>query len=207
MLVRRQLTFLVFLGAAFAWGYFGESFRASPAAPIPNESKNLEPAKPIAEAKPAVPAPVAATVFPSGPPPRPPGAEAPAREAPARQLTPPQGSLATTLDSIQPGKAQDTQIEQRNAYFDRLSQQLKELNTTGNGAVAPIPGAPVPPDNPYAAPAPLQIQADPVAPPGLEANEEPDNLEEEEALDDADLDPIGSDGDGGAEEEDAGMEP
>ncbi len=206
MALRRQLTFLVILGAAFAWGYFGDVISIAPAPQTPIDTVDLakpdRPKAPAAEsANQATPAPV---IF-SGPPPRPPGAE-----VPARQLTPPTGSLANTLDSIQPGKAQDTQIEQRNAYFDRLSQQLKALNTTGNGAVAPLPGAANPPENPYGAPpslpmqAPVQIQADPIAPPGLEANEEPDSLEEEEA-DDADLDPL-VDGEDG-EEDEAGMEP
>ena len=188
MLLRRQLTFLVILGAAFAWGYFGDSFHSASPATIVSERNDLPKTQPTDTPKNGaakdVPLPLAATgtVHPSGPPPRPPGAE-----VPARQLTPPTGSLANTLDSIQPGKAQDTQIEQRNAYFDRLSQQLRELNTAGNGAIAPIPGSGTPAENPYAVPgAAVQIQAEPIAPPGLDADEEPDNLEEEEALDSVD---------------------
>lgn len=37
------------------------------------------------------------------------------------------GTLSKTLDSIRPGQVQETQKVQRNAYFEKLSEQLKQL--------------------------------------------------------------------------------
>ncbi len=204
MPLRRPLPFFVALAIAFAWGYFGDSLRQpfSPsqtrdakneAGPTPIDSSSKvnsvvesgtgspvagRPGLPTA-AMTAPPAPYA-----PGPPPRPPGAEAPARVPGA-----PTNTLANTLESIQPGKAQDSQIEQRNAYFDRLSQQLKELNTTGSPPpIAPLPGGQSAPENPYAAPptgAPIQIQPEPL-PPAEAVDEEPDNVED--SIDDEEVD-------------------
>ncbi len=50
----------------------------------------------------------------------------------------PNAAMAATLDSITPGSVQENQIAQRNLYFEKLSQQLKDLQ----GGEAPPPVQP-----------------------------------------------------------------
>ncbi len=65
-------------------------------------------------------------------------------------------TLANTLDSIRPGEVDSAQVDRRNAYFDKLSQQLQELKgePPPKNTPAPVPSAgpefaPLP-ANPYA---------------------------------------------------------
>ena len=77
----------------------------------------------------------------------------------------PSSGLTQTLDSIQPGEITDNQIIRRNAYFEKLSQQLKELK--GETAPSPVlpPQAALPPvstgANPEEAPAPIPVEQPP----------------------------------------------
>ena len=185
MLLRRQLTFLLILGAASAWGYFGEAITAGISARLRSEPEKAPIAVlvPKAEGGSVVPAAdvVAAPIL-----------AVPAPKAPSpRAVNAPANSLANTLDSIQPGTTQDSQIAQRNAYVDRLSQQLKELNTTNTlpppiDPTAPSPGIQVPgiQDNPYGNPQnPGMIQIQPQPLPDIEAgDDEPDDVTEDEDL-------------------------
>jgi hypothetical protein len=50
----------------------------------------------------------------------------------------PNPAMAATLDSITPGSVQENQIAQRNLYFEKLSQQLKDLQ----GGETPPPAQP-----------------------------------------------------------------
>lgn len=60
-------------------------------------------------------------------------------------------SLVETLDSIRPNKIDDKKQIQKNAYFEKLSQQLKELrgeNVKQNSSPSAVEAAPYPP-SPY----------------------------------------------------------
>lgn len=76
----------------------------------------------------------------------------------------PNPAFAATMDSITPGSVQENQITQRNLYFEKLSQQLKELQ-------GEQPPAALPPQDPGAAAA--QPQSPPAGNPGAI---QPENL-------------------------------
>jgi len=104
----------------------------------------------------------------------------------------PAKSLATTLDSINPGKIQEVQRARRNTYFEKLSRQLDELQggevtpppALGQGQPQPPVGRPLPrgapgrPEEILEPEPPLNALDDRDSVPEIEAEE----LEEEEFL-------------------------
>jgi len=95
------------------------------------------------------------------------------------------GSFVNTLDSIQPGAVTNDQVNRRNAYFEKLSQQLKELRGEIPPPASPEPGAAAeadaaPVEEPVEAspPAESSAPAAPELPPGSQ-DDEVSALEEE----------------------------
>ena len=102
--------------------------------------------------------------------------------------SPTPNSLRDTIDSIRPGESTDEQHIRRNAYFEKLSQQLKELRGDQNAEQAPPPPeAPVPEEVPTelvpsVPDADAEFLADPLQPletePGMPIGEEPIGTED-----------------------------
>jgi hypothetical protein len=74
--------------------------------------------------------------------------------------------LSNTLDSIRPGQIEPRKLTQRNAYFEKLSQQLRELQ---GGNVSPQPSPQASPAPGYAAPGYPQQPSAFAPPPNLGA--------------------------------------
>ena len=173
------LTILAALTFAFAWGYKRDDLLAYWRAF--NEPPKVEAPPPVAS---VAEVPVAPPVQPPAVPPTRGNAAAQANMMPP--VAPPvhkQEELTNTLDSIRPTQIQPEAITQRNAYFEKLSQQLKELQGGApNSAPNPDPGAvPPPPPPPIEAPPPGEAPAFPGSipggqPPGVEAGLAPQPL-------------------------------
>lgn len=149
---------VLILVLAFVWGYKRDALLqawASWGTAAPAES-SAPVAQSLAAEVPVAPPPTAPAQPGLAPPPR---APAPP-PGPAAQNPPTQNNLTTTLDSIRPGQIQQEQIVQRNAYFEKLSQQLRELQ----GGTPPPPGA-NPPTEPDPPPPPVDPSVNAVAPP------------------------------------------
>ncbi|MFN8389590.1 MAG: hypothetical protein U0136_04810 [Bdellovibrionota bacterium] len=156
------ITIVGLLCVAFLWGYSKDSLlakwagwqSAADSAPVPQAQPVVPPATNVPEQKRPQVAPPPIAAMPAAVN-RPPQAGLPLP-------TPsPGAALANTLDSIRPGQIEPQQITQRNAYFEKLSQQLKELQgggPTANGT----PGVNTPP-------APNDLPPPPPAPPGAVA--------------------------------------
>ncbi len=129
--------------AAGFWGYGGDNFMnevdtlvtdltAEAPEEIPAEEETTKNAtSPLAKSKQAASSP-----YPPAPPqgqrPVRPGASAPlGGNNPYASMGKP-ASLAGTMDSIRPGRIQNQQRQKRNLYFERLSQQLKDLQGNDN---------------------------------------------------------------------------
>ena len=135
--------------AAFLWGYQGDSlknwFNRSAEAPVsPEPPVQQQAVAPPSEPKP-VPPPASANYL-SVPFPQQGFGKAPAPGVPAnpyaalnKAASPPgqSGSLAQTMDSINSGQIQDEQVVRRNAYFEKLAEQLKELRGESPPPTAP----------------------------------------------------------------------
>ncbi len=142
------ITVAVLLGVAFLWGYKQEALLAAWENTAPEPAPAGAP-EPVAAPAPPVPGqPVVA----SNPVPVVPNT------APGSPFSPPAGTAArqpntfgSSLESIRPGQIPQEQITQRNAYFDKLSQQLRDLQ----GGTPQQPGElPAPPPPPIEAPPP-----------------------------------------------------
>lgn len=133
---KRYLFLMLILGAAFTWGYKRDTIFAA----IDQFSGHTKEAlAPTAKTETPVPAALPPPVM--HPPQIPPqAAKAPPPENPYQRFmnmanpgsqastqSPKTGALANTLDSIRRSGIEDQQIVRRNAYFEKLSQQLKEL--------------------------------------------------------------------------------
>lgn len=125
------LAVLISLTVAFLWGFkrdlISSLFASAPAA--------VSPAAP-AESNPFGSAPVQPAGMASNS-----SAPAPAFPGPPVRAN----NLSNTLDSIRPGQIPPAQVTQRNEYFEKLSQQLRELQG----------GTPPPPSVPNEGPPPL----------------------------------------------------
>lgn len=150
---KRYLFLMLILGAAFIWGYkrdtiflainqFSGRVKEAHTEEARNEETHAkETSSPAAKTE--TPVPAAALPLPAMHTPQtaPQAAKAPPPENPYQRLmnmtnpgsqaSPPEspktGALANTLDSIRRSGIEDQQIMRRNAYFEKLSQQLKEL--------------------------------------------------------------------------------
>lgn len=134
-ILKKLLPVIILIGFAAAWGYFADQAKneSKPAAVVkveeqaPKELKPLE-VQPIPEPKQTnfSPPPVAA---PSEPPPALP-------DNPYEQFmkaVEPNNNLSDSLNSLNSGALKDEQVIRRNEYFEKLSQQLKELQGNGGG--------------------------------------------------------------------------
>lgn len=208
---RSKISALVLLMiAAFAWGYKRDalldawaSWKAAPSAtdtsvgaPTGNASATLNP-QPLQTG--LAPRPFSGTGPGMGvagqpvPPNVPPGYPGPGIQQPATN------TLTNTLDSIRPGEIQPEQLTQRNAYFEKLSQQLRELQggtPYPPGATPPPPDIP-PPQVPGADALPFAPNMAPPPPPGVPQadfdqsptdDREPEDQVEEELADDDSVD-------------------
>ena len=141
-----RLIIIALLFSAFAWGYKQDALVASwrswrEPAPQPPPAEQTTPTTPPA-VQPVTPNNTA--LYPTTPnnsvviqPENPAVASDP---VPPAQNTGEKNALSDTLDSIRPGQIQQNQIVQRNAYFEKLSQQLRDLQ--GGAPNAPAPQAP-----------------------------------------------------------------
>lgn len=142
-------TLFAVLLVAFVWGYKREDLFAmwTTVTTLGSSSDSEEAVTPGVTEQPVViepGQPIAPPVIAQQPPVQPPPPF-------AAKAAPQQPSLTETLDSIRPAQVQPEQITQRNAYFQKLSQQLKELQggspPPAVGQNAPFPPPAPPPDN------------------------------------------------------------
>lgn len=172
---RRLLGILSLLCLAFGWGYVGpdaaqaltrrwNSWRTPKTEAPPTDPA---PPAPALNAPNAAQPPVVALQHLPGQPPIPPGMRPPGAAMPPPPVFPNAAkpeSLGQTLDTIRPGQVPPDQISQRNAYFERLSESLKQANNAP--PPAPANGNPqlAPPPAPFALPPPnIQPPAPPYA--------------------------------------------
>lgn len=103
-------------------------FKAAPVTPETGVTPDVAPVGKDPAPQVASPIAIPKVVTPGG---NPTGTRLPFAPTPGNLVSPTQTksqeSLGKTLDSINSGEVKDEQIERRNLYFERLSQQLKEL--------------------------------------------------------------------------------
>ena len=179
---KRSIIVTALLLFAFAWGYKGEDLLAQgkawatslftsespPSEPAPAPPKTEKLPLPMGSLNPVVqqvPQDIPATPFPGS------GMVTIPRQFGPQVASPiPTGApnLSQTFDSVNRGSIQETQVEQRNLYFEKLREQLRQLqgeatpspqpNDLGQPPTISPPGPnnlgpgnvqPVPADNPY----------------------------------------------------------
>lgn len=176
---------------AFLWGYQQNSLRDMFARirSVPKSEPVAEPVPQVAEAPQQVKPPAAAAntaylsvPFPQQPaanaaPPPPPPVNPYAALGKASAGPRQNGNLAATMDSINSGEIQDEQVVRRNAYFEKLADQLKELRGEPPPPTAPSGSGDVAAENQPAFATPnfpgLPDTQNPEAPAPVEANEPP----------------------------------
>lgn len=131
-IIKKLLPIIFLIGLAAAWGYFGNdslNIETKPVTEASNQTKEVEEPKDFQPVPQAIPEAIPNEANP------PIINEMPTAENPYEQFmkAAQPKSLNDSLNSLNSGEIRDDQVIRRNEYFEKLSEQLKELQGNGGG--------------------------------------------------------------------------